>query len=126
MAAGGRVPAGVLTRRGVTAADLPAAATDAQMDPLSAGLQALLAPADLPRGLDPNLVEVRAGSQGLGCGLLEPAAVRRPDHVFARGADADQHDRHPDELADEVEVLAGGPREIRHAASGAHVLVPTR
>jgi hypothetical protein len=50
----------MLVRRGVAAGDVAAAATDAEVDPLAADLQAVLAARDRVGRIDPNLVEVLA------------------------------------------------------------------
>jgi hypothetical protein len=60
MAAGGGVLRRVLVRGGITAADVAAAAADPKVYPSAADLEAILAAGYLVRGLDANLVEVRA------------------------------------------------------------------
>ena len=57
------VSARMSVRRGVAAADVAAAATDAEMDPRPADLQAVLATGDVISvgDLDGDLVEMRAG-----------------------------------------------------------------
>jgi hypothetical protein len=64
VARGGGVLARVLVRRGVTATDLPAATAEAEVDPLSADAQALLASGHLLGALYPNLIQMCAASQG--------------------------------------------------------------
>ena len=57
-----------------------------------------------------------------------PAAVSSPrpgpDHVVASGADADQRDRHADELGDELQVLARGGGQVGLRPALADVLGP--
>jgi hypothetical protein len=54
----------VLVRRGVTATNLSTATAEAEVDPLSADAQALLAPGHLLRALYLNLIQMCAASQG--------------------------------------------------------------
>ena len=66
--------------------------------------------ARFPSGIRPE-GETRSGERGAaaGGGL---AAGLGPDHLVARGADADERDRHADEVGDEREVVARGLREV--------------
>ena len=50
---------------------------------------------------------------------LEAVAGLGPDDLFAAGADADEHDRHAEEVGDEVEVLARGLGQVRPRAAAA-------
>src|SRR4051794_8224066 len=47
-----------------------------------------------------------------------------PDDLVATGSDADQHDRHADEVRDEAQVVARGGGQLPRAARGADVLAP--
>lgn len=60
MPAGARVCGGVPVRRRVTAGDVAAAATHAQMHPPPADRQAILTPANLLRALHEHLIEMCA------------------------------------------------------------------
>ena len=53
----------------------------------------------------------------------DTAAAVHPDHLVAARADADQLDRHADELGDEVEVVARRGRQVGRAAAVADLLV---
>src|ERR1700757_3623687 len=57
-----------------------------------------------------------AGADGLivrtGLAAGHPRGRLGPDDLLATGADADQRDRHADEVGDEPQVVSGGLRQL--------------
>src|SRR3954454_12076069 len=83
------VPGRVAVRGGVAAADLPAALAHAQMDPLAADLEALLAAGDVGGRLEElDLVEMGADGHGgvLSCGVTPPGSLTHCAGVPSRTA----------------------------------------
>src|SRR5262245_1148559 len=59
-----------------------------------------------------------------GRGRVEAVAGFGPDDLLAAGADADEDDRHTDEVGDEVEVVARGLGQVGERAALGDVLAP--
>src|SRR5918996_1126499 len=107
----GGVPAGVLVRRGVAAADDPARLTQPQVNPAVAALQALGAAGDRLGGLEQlDLVQVRAGGHAPTLAPAERELVETEAAVDA------------DRLAGDVRGLLGAQErdEVRDLRRLAH------
>ena len=75
----------------------------------------------LLRSIPPRPISLTRGSGG-----AQRRPLADPDHLVAGRADADEPDRHADELADEAQVVAGLRRQVRLAAAVADLVLEAR